>query len=50
VALALTPGTSASGQLTAAWQAPAGRASSDWIALFKVGAPSESYLWWQHGW
>jgi hypothetical protein len=49
VTLALTPAVvSASGQLTVGWNAPAGRSSSDWIGLFRVGAPSESYLWWQY--
>ena len=42
----VTPG----GQLTVSWVAPSGRSGSDWIGLFKVGLPSESYEngWWQY--
>jgi hypothetical protein len=37
------------GQLTVSWTAPAGgTSSSDWIALYRVGASNSQYGWWQY--
>jgi hypothetical protein len=36
------------GTLNVSWTAPAGRPGSDWIALYRQGQPSQSYLWWQY--
>ena len=41
-AVALTTGQS----FTASWAAPAGRPSTDWIGLYKVGDPNTVYGWW----
>jgi serine protease len=38
----------AGGQLTVAWTAPGGRPSTDWVALYRVGAPNTAYTWWQY--
>jgi IPT/TIG domain-containing protein len=38
------------GQLSVSWVAPDGRSRGDWIALFRVGSPSTTYLngWWEY--
>jgi hypothetical protein len=44
-----SPGSVApGGPLTVHWTAPAGRPSTDWIALYKVGNPNTAYGWWQY--
>jgi hypothetical protein len=37
----------AGGELSVSWVAPGG-GPSDWVALFKVGDPNESYRWWEY--
>jgi len=37
----------AGGELSVSWVAPGG-GPSDWVALFKVGDPNESYGWWEY--
>jgi hypothetical protein len=37
------------GGLSVTWGAPAGRPGSDWIGLYRVGAPNDdTYTWWQY--
>jgi glutaminyl-peptide cyclotransferase len=42
--LSAAPGAS----LSVTWSAPAGSSIHDWVALYRVGDPSTSYLWWQY--
>ncbi len=48
--LSASPATVApDGTLTVSWTAPAGRPSSDWVALYRVGDPDgDSYLWYTY--
>jgi phospholipase C len=47
--LALSPSTVvAGGAVSISWTAPAGSSSTDWIGLYKVGAPDSPSLWWQY--
>jgi thermitase len=34
------------GSLTVSWTAPAGRPTTDWVGLYKVGDPNTAYGWW----
>jgi glutaminyl-peptide cyclotransferase len=43
-AVSVAPGAS----LSVTWSAPAGSSAYDWVALYRVGDPNTSYLWWQH--
>jgi hypothetical protein len=44
-----TPATvNLGGTITVSWTAPAGRPTNDWVALYAVGAPDTSYLWFQY--
>ncbi|HKW01023.1 MAG TPA: S8 family serine peptidase [Vicinamibacterales bacterium] len=36
------------GQVTVSWTAPAGRPTTDWIGLYRVGDPDTSAIWWQY--
>ncbi len=40
--------TAAGGQLTVSWTAPAGRPSTDWIGLYRVGDSNGNFIWWQY--
>jgi Bacterial Ig domain/Subtilase family len=42
--LSVDPG----GSLSIAWTAPAGRPVYDWVALYRVGDPNTSFLWWTY--
>ena len=47
--LSATPATTApGGTVTASWTAPSGRPGNDWIALYRVGAPNNTYSWYQY--
>ncbi len=41
-----SPGTVAPGaSLSVSWTAPSGRPSTDWVGLYRVNDPNESYIW-----
>ncbi len=47
----LTPSTNSvapGGALSISWNVPAGQATNDWIALYKVGDPNTTYQWWKY--
>jgi subtilisin family serine protease len=47
--LTATPSSvSLGGTLTVSWTAPSGRPANDWVALYQVGAPNTTYLWYQY--
>ncbi len=47
--LSASPSTVAPGaSLSVSWTAPSGRPSTDWVGLYRIGAPNESLLSWQY--
>ena len=47
--LTAAPDTAApGGDITVSWTAPAGRATTDWVGLYRPGAPDDDYLWWEY--
>jgi len=34
--------------LTVTWQAPLGSSATDWVGLYLVGSPDDSFLWWTY--
>ncbi|MDQ3566153.1 MAG: hypothetical protein M3436_19400 [Pseudomonadota bacterium] len=47
--LAASPSTVATGgQLTAIWTASGGRSTTDWVGLYRVGDPDETFVAWKY--
>jgi hypothetical protein len=44
--ITLSPPPGASFSVT--WTAPSGSLTSDWVALYRLGDPNTSYLWWRY--